>query len=114
MSFCAVVREFYFFSQKTRSLIVVGMRCMLLLRRTFKTAVAGSKIRLEFREARVDPVKRLVRQRDFTTPPARADGVGQTKYVGRTADEAEVVFDAATEPHATVACRLHDDYFVGG
>ena len=81
---------------------------------TFETSVAGGEIGLELREARVDAVELLVRQRDLAASPARAGGVRQTEHVRRAADEAEVVFDAAAEPHPTVARRFHDDYLVVG
>jgi len=85
---------------------------MNLIRSTFETPVAGSEVGLELRETRVHPVKRFVGQRNPAASSTGADGIGQTEDVRRAADEAEVVFDAAAEPHAPVTRRLHDDYLV--
>ena len=63
--------------------------------------------------ARLDVVEVVVEYPDAARAPARAVTVEHRQHVDRTADEAEVLFDAATDGHAAVARVPHDDHLAG-
>jgi len=82
--------------------------------RTSNAAVVDLEVALEFLVARSDAVKRRFDDLHGAAAPAAAASVQKVQHVGEAAHKAEVGFDAATEPHAAVQSRRHQDDLVVG
>jgi len=80
--------------------------------RTSNAAVVDLQVALELLVARSDAIKRRFDDLQRAASSTRAAPVEKVKDVGEAAHEAEVGLDAASEPHATVQRRRHENELV--